>query len=128
MAVSMNVTLRNNRLDQITSFAGTSAKLRIYTAAYAALLVECVCNASAFAAAAAGGVLTLNAISAGSASGTGTAAIARILKSDGTTMVIEGLTVTAAGGGGNVEITGGVSISSGQTVSISAATITEGNA
>lgn len=128
MAVSMNSTLRNNRLDQITSFAGTSAKLRIYTAAYASMLVECVCSASAFAAAASGGVLTLNAISAGTAAASGTAAIARILKSDGTTMVIEGLTVTAAGGGGNVEITGGTSISSGQTVSVSSAAITEGNA
>lgn len=128
MPVSMNTTLRNTRLDQITTFAGTSAKLRIYTAAYATLLVECVCNAGAFAAAASGGVLTLNAISSGTAGNTGTAAIARILKSDGTTMVIEGLTVTDLGGGGNVEIEGGVVISSGQAVSISSATLTEGNA
>jgi hypothetical protein len=73
MAISMNTTLRNNRLDQITSFAGTSAKLRIYTAAYATLLCECICNASAFAAAASGGVLTLNAVSAGTAAAAGTA-------------------------------------------------------
>ena len=53
MPVSLNTTLRNNRADQITSFSGTSAKLRIYTAAYATQLVECICNASAFAGAAA---------------------------------------------------------------------------
>lgn len=127
MAISLAATLRNNRADQITSFAGTSAKLRIYTAAYGSMLVECICNATAFAPAASGGVLTLNAVATGTAGNTGTAAIARIMKSDGTTMVMEGLTVTASGGGGDVQITGGVSITSGQTVSISSATITEGN-
>jgi hypothetical protein len=128
MPVSLRTALRNTRADAISTDAGASAKLRLYTAAYASMLVECVCNASAFAPAASGGVLTLNAISAGTAVATGTAAIARILRADGTTMVMEGLTVTAAGGGGNVEITGGVSITTGQTVSVSAATITEGNA
>lgn len=128
MAVSLRTALRNTRADAISTDAGASAKLRIYTAAYGTLLVECVCNATAFAAAASGGVLTLNAVSSGTAVAAGTAAIARILRSDGTTMVMEGLTVTAAGGGGNVEITGGVSISIGQTVSVSAGTITEGNA
>lgn len=125
MAISMNATLRNNRADQIATFAGTSAKLRIYTSAYGTQLVECVCSASAFAAAASGGVLTLNAISAGTASNTGTAAIARIYKSDGTTMVLEGLTVGTSGSNINLSNT---SINSGDTVTISSATITEGNA
>lgn len=125
MAVSMNATLRNNRADQITAFAGTSAKLRIYTAAYGALLAECVCNGSAFAAAASGGVLTLNAVSAGTATGAGTAAIARIYKSDGTTMVIEGLTAGTAGT--NIVLTNAV-IAIGDTVTVTSGTITEGNA
>lgn len=125
MAIALATTLRNNRADQITTFASTSAKLRIYTASYATLLVECVCSASAFAAAASGGVLTLNAISAGTAVGTGTAAIARILKSDGTTMVIEGLTVSTTGA--NVNLTN-TSIATNDTVTITSATITEGNA
>jgi hypothetical protein len=125
MAVSLNTTLRNNRADQITSFAGTSAKLRIYTAAYAAQLVECVCNASAFAGAASSGVITLNAISDGTATGTGTAAIARIYKSDGSTLVMEGLTVGTSGSNINLS---SLSISTNDVVSITSASITEGNA
>jgi hypothetical protein len=125
MAVSLNTTLRNNRADQITSFAGTSAKLRIYTAAYAAQLVECVCNASAFAGAASSGVITLNAISDGTATGTGTAAIARIYKSDGSTLVMEGLTVGTSGSNINLS---SLSINTNDVVSITSASITEGNA
>lgn len=124
MAVTLNTTLRNNRADQITSFAGTSAKLRIYTAGYASQLVECICNASAFAPAASGGVLTLNTISVGAATASGTAAIARIYKSDGTTLVMEGLTVATSGANINLSTT---SITINDLVSVSAATITEGN-
>jgi hypothetical protein len=124
MAISLNTTLRNNRLDAITTFAGTSAKLRIYTAAYGSQLVECICSASAFAAAASGGVLTLNTISAGTAGATGTAAIARFYKSDGTTMVIEGLTV---GTSGTNIIISNTSINSSDTVTVTSATITDGN-
>lgn len=124
MAITLNTTLRNNRADEITSFAGTSAKLRIYTAGYASQLVECICNASAFAPAASGGVLTLNTISSGVATAAGTAAIARILKSDGTTMVIEGLTVATSGANINISST---TIAINDTIAISSATITEGN-
>lgn len=124
MAITLATTLRNNRADQITTFAGTSAKLRIYTAAYATQLVECVCSASAFAAAASGGVLTLNTISAGTASAAGTAAIARFYKSDGTTMAIEGLTVGVSAS--NINITN-TTIAVSDTVTVTSATITEGN-
>lgn len=125
MAVSLNTTLRNNRADQITTYAGTSAKLRIYTAAYASQLVECICNASAFAGAASSGVLTLNAISDGTATAAGTAAIARIYKSDGSTLVMQGLTVGTSGSNINLSSLG---ISIGDVVSITSASITEGNA
>jgi len=125
MAITLNTTLRNNRADQITTFAGTSAKLRIYTAAYASELVECICDATAFAAAASGGVLTLNAISTGTASAAGTAAIARIYNSDGTTIVIEGMTVGISAS--NINITN-TTIGIGDTVTVTSATITEGNA
>lgn len=124
MAISLNTTLRNNRLDAITTFAGTSAKLRIYTAAYGTQIVECVCNATAFAAAASGGVLTLNSISTGTATAAGTAAIARIYKSDGTTMVMEGLTVGTSGT--NIVISS-TTVAISDTVTISSATITDGN-
>jgi hypothetical protein len=124
MAITLAATLRNNRADQITTFASTSAKIRIYTAAYATALVDCICSASAFAAAASGGVLTLNAITAGTASAAGTAAIARIYKSDGTTMVIEGLTVGVSAS--NINITN-TTIAISDTVTVTSATITEGN-
>ena len=124
MAITLNTTLRNNRADQIATFAGASAKLRIYSAAYAAQLCECVCSASAFATAASGGVLTLNAVSTGTATAAGTAAIARIYKADGTTVVVEGLTVGTSGA--NVVITN-TNIAINDTVSVSSATFTEGN-
>ena len=124
MAITLATTLRNNRADQITTFASTSAKIRIYTAAYATALVDCVCSASAFAAAASGGVLTLKSITAGTASASGTAAIARIYKSDGTTMVIEGLTVGVSAS--NINITN-TTIATSDTVTVTSATITEGN-
>jgi hypothetical protein len=124
MTIALNTTLRNNRADQITSFTGTSAKLRIYTAAYATQLVECICDATAFAPAASGGILTLNAISAGTATAAGTAAIARIYKSDGTTIVIEGMTVGISAS--NINITN-TTVGISDTVTVTSATITEGN-
>jgi hypothetical protein len=125
MAISLNLTLRNNRANQITSFAGTSAKLRFYTAAYATQLAECICDATAFAPAASGGILTLNAISAGTATAAGTVAIARIYKSDGTTIAIEGLTVGISAS--NINITN-TTFGIGDTVTVTSATITEGHA
>lgn len=121
----MATTLRNNRLDEITAFAGTSAQIKLYTAAYGTLLATLTGGATAFAAAASGGVLTLNTITDdSSADATGTAAIARIYKSDGTTMVLEGLTV---GTSGTDIILNTTSIVALGVVSITSATITEGN-
>jgi hypothetical protein len=123
MAVSMNATLRNNRLDQITSFAGASAKLRVYTAGGATLLYEALCNAT-FAPAASGGVLTANAIGNATATNAGTAALARLYKNDGTTLVLDGLSVGTSGT--NVVITNTV-IAVNDVVTTSSLTITEGN-
>jgi hypothetical protein len=123
MAITLAATLRNNRLDQITAFAGASPKLRVYTAAYAAVLYESVCNAT-FAPAASGGVLTANAIASGTATGLGIAAIARLYKADGTTMVVEGLTVGTTGT--NIVITN-TTIAINDVVTTSSFTITEGN-
>ena len=123
MAVSLNETLRNTRADAITTFAGNGAKLRVYTASYATQLLELTCG-TPFAAAAASGVLTLT-VSGSTASAAGTAAIARIYKSDGSTVVMEGLTVGLSGA--NINLTS-VILSAGDTVSVTSATITEGNA
>jgi hypothetical protein len=63
-----SAALKNAKLDALTTQVGTSAKLRIYDGSQPAspdtavssqtLLVEFTCNASAFAGAASGGVLT----------------------------------------------------------------------
>lgn len=128
----MAIALRNARLDAITTFAGTSAKLRIYNGTQPAtggtattLLAELTCSASAFAAAASNGVLTLNAITADSAAdATGTATWARITKSDGTTHVLD---CTVGTSGADI-ILNTTSLVSGAQVSVTSATITEANA
>lgn len=131
MAVGMATTLRNNRLDQITSFAGASALLRIYDGSRPAtggtattLLAELTCNAT-FAPAASGGTLTLNAITQdSSANATGTATWARIVKSDGTTFVLDCSVGTSA----TDIILNTVSIVAAAVVSVTSAVFTEGNA
>jgi hypothetical protein len=131
MALGLNATLRNNMLDEVTTRAGASALLRIYDGSRPAtggaattLLAELTCNAT-FAAAAAAGVLTLNAITAdASANATGTATWFRIVQSDGSTHVLDG-DVGTAGSDMNLNST---SITSGGSVSITSFTITAPNA
>lgn len=132
MAIKYSTTLRNAMMDSLTTNAGTSAKLRIYSGTRPAnpqgaitgtMLVELVCNATAFAAASSSGVLTANAISSGTAAATGTATHFRLWKSDGTTAVMDG-DVGTSGSDLNLNNT---SIASGQTVSVSSYAITEGN-
>ena len=134
------VALRNARLDALTTFVGTSAKLRMYsgtqpanvaTAVTGSLLVECICNATAFAAAATGGVLTANSISNGTgqaAAGAGTAAgYFRMFKADGTTACFDG-TVGTGGAGTFDLLLDNVSIAQSQVVAITSLTRTAGNA
>lgn len=131
MAIGMNVLVRNARLDAITTFAGGSCKLRIYNGSQPAtggtattLLAELIMNAT-FAPAASSGVLTLNAIASDSAAdATGTASWARIVKTDGTTHVLD-CTVGTSGADINLNT---VSIVANAQVSVTSATITESNA
>ena len=126
--------LRNAKLDAITTQVGTSALIRIYDGAQPAtpetaigaqvLLAELTGGAGAFAGAAAAGVLTANAITNdSSANATGTAAWFRILTS-GATAKIDG----TVGTGTHDMVINNTSIATGQVVSISALTITAGNA
>ena len=124
MPITLNTTLRNARATAIVTEAGATAKLSVYTASYATLLYTSTCAATLGTVS--GGVLTFNAVGNATASGAGTAAIARLFKTDGTTMVIEGLTVGASGSGANVIITN-TTIAVSDTVTTSSATITEGN-
>ena len=137
MAVKYIVAHRNARLDALTTALGTSCLIRIYTSGTApqpgpavaitdqVLLATLTGGAAAFAAAAAAGVLTANAITLGTAGNTGTATWARLLTSGGS--AIADISVTVAGGGGDLQLTGTAVITSGLDVSCTSLVITEGN-
>jgi hypothetical protein len=122
MAITLNATLRNARSTAIVTEAGATAKLTVYTAAYGAVLYTATCAATLGTVT--GGVLTFNAVGNATATGAGTAAIARLFKLDGTTMVVEGLTVGTSGT--NIIITN-TTIAVSDVVTTSAGTILEGN-
>lgn len=130
MALAYSTTIRNAMLDAITTAAGNAALLRIYDGTRPAtggtattLLAELTCG-TPFAAAASGSVLTLGSITQdSSANATGTATWFRIVKSDGTTHVLDG-SVGTSGSDLNLTTT---SITSTQPVSVTSFTITEGN-
>lgn len=132
MALKYSTTLRNAKLDAISTTAGNSGKLRIYSGTRPAnvaasitgtLLAELTCNAT-FAAGASGGVLTLGAITQdSSADATGTATHFRLWKSDGTTAVMDG-DVGTSGSDLNLNT---VSIVSGGPVAVTSFTITDNN-
>ncbi len=133
--IGLATTLRNNRLDEITAYAGANAILRIYSGTQPAtggaettILAQLTCNAT-FAPAASGGVLTLNSITAdSSANATGTATWARIYQSDGTTQAIDMDVSTTAAGTGDVQLDD-TSIVLGGTVAMGGPnTITEADA
>lgn len=126
------VTLKNTKLDQITSAVGASGLLRLYTGTQPTnpdtalsgntLLSTMTCNAT-FAPGASGGVLTLNAIAADtSAAATGTATFGSLLTS-GAVRKID-FTVGTASTDMTINTT---SIVTGANVSCSSFTITSGN-
>lgn len=136
MASNLNYTVvaRNEQLDALTAEIGNAALLRIYSGTQPAnadaavgagtLLAELTCG-SPFAGAASSGALTANAITSdSSANATGTAAWFRLVKSDGTTAVLDGEVGTS---GADLNLNN-LSIASGQTVSVSSFVITGGNA
>lgn len=134
MALSLTTTLRNNRLDQITTAVGASGRLKIYDATGGVpanvgtalgtqvLLADLPCSAT-FAAAAAAGALTLNAITTTNAAASGTAAFFRITTSGGTA-VFQG-TVGTSGADLNFNT---VSFASGGPVQITSFVVNEANA
>ena len=105
--LKFSATLRNNILDEITSFASTSATLTIYSGtqpsgggAVTTKLAGLVCDVTAFAATASAGVLTLNGITADSAAdATGTATWFRIATSGGTFVMDGDISTTTVGTG-----------------------------
>lgn len=120
MAVVYNDTVKNTRMTAVVTAIGGTGKLVIGTTGMATILATL--NLSATAGTVAGaGILTLNAVTSATAGNTGTAAEAKI--TDGTTDIITGLTVGTSGANINLSSLG---ITSGDTVAISAGTITHG--
>lgn len=130
--ITFSTTLKNARGDAITTAIGNAGLLRIYDGTQPAgpgtaistqtLLAELTCG-SPFAGSTSSGVLTANSITSdSSANATGTAAWARIVKSDGTTAVMD-CTVGTSGADINLVTT---SIVSTQPVAISSWVLTEG--
>lgn len=117
--------LKNTRMDAITTAIGTSGKLRFYptgggAVACSGTIIADLALSSAAAPAASGGVLTFNAITSASATSSATAICATLTTSAGT-VVVDGLTVGTSGQ--NINFNSNV-ISSGQTVAVSALTLT----
>lgn len=135
MAIQYGTTLRNNRLDQVESTAGTSALLRIYSGTKPTnpgtalsgntLLAECALPSDWMAAASGGTKAKSGTWQDASADATGTASFFRIYDSGGTTCHVQG-TVTATGGGGDLTVDN-TSFASGQSFTVSSFTLTEGN-
>jgi hypothetical protein len=131
MALGYVTTLRNAQLDAITTAVGSAGKLQIYDGTRPATggtatnkLAEFTLG-SPFAAAASAGVLSPTLPSNVTALLAGTATWYRIVTS-AAAFVMDG-SVSATGGGGDCQLNS-VAISSGATVSITAHTITCGNA
>lgn len=135
MAIQLSVAVRNARLDAIETIIGTSAILEIRTGAAPAncaaadsgtVLATFNLPSDWMAAAASGQKAKSGTWQDSSADAAGTAAHFRVKDSGGSTCHLQG-TVTATGGGGDLTLDN-VSIASGQNVTITGFTLTDGNA
>lgn len=129
MTLGYSTTLRNARLDAITTAAGASALLKIYDGTRPAtggtvttLLATLTCNAT-FAPAASAGTLTLNAITGANAVATSTATWARLTTSGGTFVAD-----CSVGTSGTDIVLNTAAIVSGAAVAVTSAVFTAGNA
>jgi hypothetical protein len=122
---------RDAQQNGLISYAGSGSIIRIYSGSQPAnantaittqtLLVPLVVSGTFGTDT--NGTITLSTVTNGTAVATGTASFFRIVKSDGTTVVMDG-SVATSGADMNLNNT---SIASGQTVSISAGTIIRAN-
>jgi hypothetical protein len=122
VAVNYVATLKSSRMAAVITAIDVHASpayIEIGTTAMAATLVTIVMGDPSFAES--GGVITMQGVpKSGVASGTGTAAAARV-RTGGGADVITGLTVSTSGADINLN---SVSISGGQTVTLTSGTIT----
>lgn len=126
MAVTYSSTAKDARMTAVRDAidaGGAAGKIEICTAGYASVLATITLGYSgASTGTVSGGVLTLAGFprSDTSADNTGTAAVARI-RTSASADVVTGLTVGTSGSDINLDST---SITTGQTVTLSSATIT----
>jgi len=134
MALQFSTTVRNARLDAIETAVGVSAIMKIRTGAAPAncgtadsgTVVATLNLPSDWMAAASSAQKSMTGTwSDSSADAAGTAGHFRIYASDGTTVHAQG-TITATGGGGDMELDNTV-FASGQAFSITSFTINEPN-
>ena len=133
MAIQLSVAVRNARLDAIESTIGTAAVLKIRTGAAPAdvatadsgtVLATLTLPTDWMAAASSGSKALSGTWEDTSADATGTAAHFRLYASDGTTAHMQGTVGTS----GTDMIVDSVSFTAGQAFTISAFTLTDGNA
>jgi hypothetical protein len=134
MALQLSTSVRNARLDQIETTIGTSAVLKIRTGAAPAdcaaadtgtVLATLNLPSDYMAAAASGAKAKTGTWQDATADATGTAAHFRLYDTAATTCHLQG-TVTATGGGGDLELDN-TSIATGQQVTVTAFTLTDAN-
>lgn len=134
MAIDLSTAVRNARLDAIEAAIGAGAILKIRSgakpancaAADAGTVLATLALPSDYMAAAASGQKAKNGTWEDSdADATGVAAHFRLYASDGTTCHLQG-TVTATGGGGDLEVLN-VNFAVNQPFTVTAFTLTDGN-
>lgn len=134
MAAQFSDRIRNAWLDSNEAVTGPSPKLRIYTgskpadcdaAATGTLLAEITCPSDWMAAASGGTKVLAGSWTVAAAAG-GTAGHYRIVDNAGTTCHEQG-SITLTGGGGDMTLDN-TNITAGQTVTITAKTLTAGGA
>lgn len=134
MAIQMSAAVRNARLDAIETAGGTAAILRIYTGAQPAdcatansgTLLAQITMASDWALPASGGTKGFSNLPlTTTATTSGTAAHYRLYHSTNTTSAI--MQGSVGQGSGDLQLDN-TSIQTGQTINVTAWTITDGNA
>ncbi len=135
MTVQLSVAVRNARLDAIETTVGASAILKIRSGAQPAtcatadsgtVLATLNLPSDYMAAASSGSKAKNGTWEDTSADATGTAAHWRLYASDGTTCHAQG-SITATGGGGDMTVDS-TSFTSGQAFTVTAFSLTDGNA
>ena len=135
MTIQLSAAVRNARLDAIETVVSTAPLLRVYTgsmpadtatAASGTLLAEATLPSDWMAAASGGSKAKSGTWEDTSANNNGNAGYFRIYDSTGTTCHLQG-TVTATGGGGDMEVNN-ITFASGQAFTVTTFTLTDGNA